>query len=148
MATPGATIHYTTDGSTPTAASAVYAGPLTLTQSATLRALARKSGMADSAVASAAYVVQQQQTVATPVLSPAGGTYVSSVTVTITTATPGAAIHYTTDGSMPTTASTRYTGAFAVTRTSTVRAIAAASGMTNSDVASRDLHDQGGDAGA
>jgi hypothetical protein len=133
VATPGATIHYTTDGSTPTSASAAYGGPLTLTQSATVRAMATASGMADSAVASAVYVVEQRA--ATPALSPAGGTYVSSVTVTITTATAGADIHYTIDGSVPTTAAARYTAPISVTRTTTIRAMATASGMADSGVA-------------
>ncbi len=37
--TPAATIHYTTDGSTPTTASATYSSPLTFTQTTTLRTL-------------------------------------------------------------------------------------------------------------
>jgi hypothetical protein len=132
--TPGATIHYTTDGSTPTTSSAVYTGAIVLNQSATVRAMAAASGMTNSAVASAAYTVQQQ--VATPAFSPAGGTFTSSVSVTLTCSTPGATIHYTTDGSTPTTASPAYTGPIPVTQTRTVRAMATASGMTNSAVAS------------
>jgi len=132
-ATPGATIHYTTDGSTPTTASATYAGPIAVTQTTTIKAMAAASGMADSAVASAAYTIQQQ--VATPSFSPAGGTYISSVTVTISDTTPGATIYYTTDGSTPTTNSTPYSGPIPVTQTRVVKAIASASGMFQSDVA-------------
>src|SRR2546425_8305509 len=58
-ATSGATIHYTTDGSTPTTSSPVYGGALTFTQTTTLNAMAAASGMTDSAVASATYNVQQ-----------------------------------------------------------------------------------------
>src|SRR6185503_20267994 len=75
-------------------------------------------------------------TVATPVLSPAGGTFTGPVTVTLTDSTPGATIHYTTDGSTPTGSSTVYTGPITVNQTTTIRAMATASGMTNSAVAS------------
>jgi len=134
-ATSGATIHYTTDGSTPTTSSAVYTGALTFTQTTTLKAMAAASGMTNSAAASATYTIQQQQ-VATPTFSPAGGTYTGTVTVAISDATSGATIHYTTDGSTPTTSSAVYAGALTFTQTTTLKAMAAASGMTNSGVAS------------
>jgi hypothetical protein len=112
----------------------VYTGALTFTQTTTLNAMAAASGMTNSGVASATYTIQQQ--VATPSLSPSGGTYTGSVTVAISDATSGATIHYTTDGSTPTTSSAVYTGALTFTQTTTLRAMAAASGMTNSGVAS------------
>src|SRR6266704_723014 len=133
-ATSGATIYYTTDGSTPTTSSAVYSGALTFTQTTTLKAMAAASGMTNSGVASATYTIQQR--VATPTFSPGGGTYAGLVTVTISDATSGATIYYTTDGSTPTTSSAVYTGALTFTQTTTLKAMAAASGMTNSGVAS------------
>src|SRR5207245_9850862 len=84
-ATSGATIYYTTDGSTPTTSSAVYSGALTFSQTTTLKAMAAASGMTNSGVASATYTVQQQQ-VATPTFSPGSGTYTGSVTVSISDA--------------------------------------------------------------
>ena len=134
-ATSGATIHYTTDGSTPTTSSPVYSSALTFNQTTTLKAMAAASGMTDSGVASATYTIQQQQ-VATPSFSPGGGTYTGSVTVTISDATSGATIHYTTDGSTPTTASAVYSTALTFNQTTTLKAMAAASGMTDSAVAS------------
>src|SRR6266568_4518891 len=74
--------------------------------------------------------------VATPTFSPGGGTYTGSVTVSISDAISGATIYYTTDGSTPTTSSAVYTGALTFTQTTTLKAMAAASGMTNSGVAS------------
>ena len=134
--TPGATIYYTTDGSTPTTSSTPYTGPISVTQTTTIRAMAAASGMADSDVASATYTIQQQQ-VATPAFSPAGGTYVSSVTVTITDGTPGRDdLLHDRRQHADDRRRRRYTGPIAVTQTTTIRAMAAASGMADSDVAS------------
>lgn len=71
---------------------------------------------------------------ATPTFSPAGGTYTSAQSVTISTTTPGATIYYTTDGSTPTTASAVYTGAVTVSGSKTLKAIAAAPGHVTSAV--------------
>ncbi|SDX37958.1 chitobiase/beta-hexosaminidase C-terminal domain-containing protein [Paenibacillus sp. CF384] len=56
-ATSGADIRYTTNGSTPTASSTLYTGPVSVSSSMTLKAIAIKSGMSDSSVASAAYTI-------------------------------------------------------------------------------------------
>ena len=135
-ATSGATIHYTLDGTTPTTSSAVYTGAITLTQSATVKAIAVKSEYTNSAVASAAFTITAREVVGTPVINPNGGTYEESATVTITCATSGATIHYTLDGSTPTTSSAVYTGAITLTESATIKAIAVKSEYTNSAVAS------------
>ena len=71
--------------------------------------------------------------VATPAISPGTGTYLNSVSVSITDPTSGASIYYTTDGSTPTvTPSELYTGPFTLSASATVNAIAAASGFSNS----------------
>jgi fibronectin type 3 domain-containing protein len=76
-------------------------------------------------------------TTAAPAFSVAPGTYPVSKTITITSSTPGAAIRYTTDGSTPTSSTgTLYTAPVALTTTSTLKAIAYASGMADSTVAS------------
>lgn len=59
-ATSNATIHYTTDGSTPTANSPVYAGPFLLSQSAKINAIAVLNGYAASAVSTASYTIQNE----------------------------------------------------------------------------------------
>src|SRR5207249_4324741 len=90
--TSGASIYYTTDGSTPTTASSVYTGPVPLTTTTTLRAMAAASGMSNSSVTSATYTIVQPA--APPTFSPAGGTFVGSVAVTMSTTTSGASIYY------------------------------------------------------
>ena len=71
---------------------------------------------------------------ATPTFSPAPGTYTSAQPVSISGTTPGEAIHYTTNGTTPTTGSTLYTGPISVSSTETIEAIAAASGYSSSPV--------------
>lgn len=71
----------------------------------------------------------------TPVISPNGGTFKSSTTVSITDATIGAKIYYTTNGTTPNLASTKYTGAFSVKASETLKAVAVAPHHTISAVA-------------
>lgn len=63
-------------------------------------------------------------TVATPVFTPAAGYYEAAQNVTITCATEGATIYYTTDGTVPTNESTQYTEPIAVSQNTTIKAIA------------------------
>ncbi|MFB9275628.1 chitobiase/beta-hexosaminidase C-terminal domain-containing protein [Cohnella cellulosilytica] len=268
-ATTGATIKYTTDGSTPTAASPTYTGPVNVTATTTIKAVAIKSGLADSLVSTGTYTIgsanvnlalnktarassfiagsgagaavdgngqtrwesefsdpqwiyvdlgsnhtvtgvklhwetaaaraykiqvssnadawddvytqaygtggietipiapvtaryvrmygTERSTVygyslwefeiygqttplppqaSAPVFSPAGGEFTTPQSVTLSSATAGATIKYTTDGSTPTAASPTYTGPIPVTATTTIKAIATKADMTNSAVSS------------
>ena len=65
--------------------------------------------------------------------------FIGSTTVTITCETEGAAIYYTTDGTDPTDESTKYTMAFELTASATVKAIAYDVTGANSDVASKEF---------
>lgn len=73
---------------------------------------------------------------ATPTFSLAAGTYVGAQNVTINTATDGATIHYTTDGTAPTESSDTYSSAISVSSTTTIKAIAVKDGCDDSEVAS------------
>jgi hypothetical protein len=75
-------------------------------------------------------------TVATPTFSPAGGSFSSAQSVTISTTTSGASIHFTVDGSTPTASSPLFSGPINVASSETIRAIGVASGLSNSAVAS------------
>jgi hypothetical protein len=131
--TAGASIYYTTDGSTPTSGSTLYTGPISVSASETINAIAVETGYNNSAVASAAYTIVP--TASLPTFSPAPGTYTSAQSVSLTDATAGASIYYTTDGSTPTIGSTLYTGPISVSATETLNAIAIATGYANSGVA-------------
>lgn len=135
--TAGATIYYTTDGTPPTTSSAKYTAAISVTTSETIEAIAVASGYNTSSTASEIFTINTTTpTTATPVISPAGGTFTAAQSVTITDSTAGATIYYTTDGTTPTTSSTKYTAAISVTTSETIEAIAAASGYNTSLTAS------------
>ena len=138
--TAGATIHVTTDGSTPTALSASYTGPISVTSTTTIKALATATGMTNSAVSSAMYTITipppPPSSAGTPTFTPAPGTYSSAQTVTITCDTAGATIYFTTDGSTPSLSSAAYTGPINVASTTTIQALSTANLMSNSAVSS------------
>jgi len=80
-----------------------------------------------------AYADLPQSQVATPIITPNGGTFIDSVSVSFEPII-GATIYYTTDGSTPTAASAT-TIPFTLTTSATVKAIAIKSGFTDSDIA-------------
>lgn len=133
--TEGATIRYTIDGSEPTASSTAYTGAIAVSATTTVKAKAFKTAMANSDMITATYTIYSATQVATPTFSPAGGTYNSAQTVSISCVTSDATIRYTTDGSEPTSSSTAYTGPITVSESSTLKAKAFKSGMTDSIVA-------------
>jgi len=134
--TSNAAIYYTTDGSTPSVANgSLYSGPVAVTRSETLKAVATGNGWADSPPAIAAYTINGP--VATPTFAPVAGTYSSTQTVTISTSTPGATIRYTTNGDTPnSTTGTVYTAPISVTSNQTIQAIAYENAWLDSLVAS------------
>jgi N-acetylneuraminic acid mutarotase len=146
-------IYYTTDGSDPALGSTGYSGPITVSSSETINAVAVITGFGVytgsltqfyglpvgpgelvGPDASATYTINLPQS-ATPTFSVPAGTYTSAQSVTISDSTSGATIHYTTDGTTPTTSSTVYSGPIAVSTTETIQAVATATGYSQSAAA-------------
>lgn len=126
-ATAGAVIYYTTDGTDPTTSSAQYTATLNFTATTQLKAMAWSGGIS-SAVTTFHYI--KDGDTLPPVADPPSGTeFETSQNVTLTSATPGATIYYTLDGSAPTTSSIEYTGPLSLITSATVRAFATAGGV-------------------
>ena len=79
-------------------------------------------------------LLNAQQTAAAPVISPNGGTFTATQSVTLSTTTASASIYYTLDGSTPTTSSTLYSGPISISTDTTLNAIATAAGYSPSSV--------------
>src|SRR5439155_14166180 len=118
---PAATLRYTTDGNDPTAGSPPYTGPIGIATGTVLKVKGFRTGWTDSDTAAATYVFNYG-TLAAPTTTPAAGTYISSVSVTLSA--PAGTIRYTTDGSNPTGASPAYSSALTLTQTTTLKAAA------------------------
>ena len=143
--TPSATIYYTIDGTDPTTSSTLYTGPSADLSDQPIRAIAVKEGMINSDIGSGTISIK----CATPVISFDNLTSM----VTITCATEGSTIFYTTDGGEPSASSTPYTP-FSVNSTTTVKAIAthatkdpsSVAELTISQVATPTIQDNGSNA--
>lgn len=126
----GATIFYTTDGTEPTTDSYTGTGTTSViidqTESMTvIKAIAK----AESDPFPTTVTTYELPVCERPVISVSGGN------VSITCATEGAEIHYTTDGSPATSSSTSYSEPFAKGSATTIRAIATKAGYVNSSEA-------------
>ncbi len=134
--TSGASVYYTLDGSVPTSSDKRYSSAITIDEPGTtyVRAVAVKSGMADSATAT--FVVRVDE-IAAPTITISGS---GDKTVTIKSVS-GATIYYTTNGADPTTKSTKYSKPFKVTKACTIKAIAVKKGAVSTKVAEKDTGD-------
>lgn len=134
--TEGASIRYSTDGYDLTESSPIYSGPIKISSTTSLKAMASKAGWADSPVYSAVYTIGAPQVVALPTFDPEGGHYVDTQNVSITCDTPGATICYTTDGNDPTNSSAIYRSPINISSTTILKAKAFKYGWTASHIAS------------
>jgi len=82
------------------------------------------------------------ETVETPVISPSSGLYYEPQTVTISTTTDEAVIHYTTDGTVPNSESPIYTAPFSSNASIVVKAFAVKEGMYDSEVVTSNIQIQ------
>jgi len=139
-ATAGATIKYTLDGSAPSQINGIlYSAPITISQTSTVKAIAYKSGFGDSAITTAEYIMlpPPQPRTEPPQFAPAAGTYADPQTVTLTCATDGATIKYTTDGTDPSLANGfEYSTPLTINQTTTIKAIAIKAGIRDSQIVS------------
>ena len=144
--TPGATIYYTTDGTTPTSNSSVYSSAITVSSSETLEAIAAANGYSTSAVATAAYVISPQVApgftvsgtavsvspgsttgnISTITVTPSGG-FTGSVALTATISSSPAGAQYSPTLSFGSTTPVSITGPGAGTATLTISTTAATS---------------------
>jgi hypothetical protein len=129
--TAPAEIFYTLDGTAPTPSSMLYAGPITISTNKTIKAIATAPGYIQSGVSSATFTFTGPPPVT---FTPAGGTYPAPQTVTLADADTSAKIYYTTDGSTPTAASTKYSSPIAVATSETISAIAVSTTTGTSNV--------------
>ena len=136
-ATAGAAIYFTTNGVTPkTTASYLYTGAFTIGGTATIKAVAvytkANGATLKSDYVSATITYVEPQPPENPVITPAdGASFVGeSCTVAIACATEGATVYYSKTGATPkTTDAYKYTGAFEITDTTTIKAVAVKNGL-------------------
>ena len=138
--TPGAEIHFTTNGVDPTLADPIVAsgGTIQISSGATNKARGFRTDLSPSDVASALYSRVYTNRAATPVFSPRPGVIPAYSSVSISTTTTNASIYYTTNNTSPSTNSLLYSGPITLAGPAAVnfQAIAVANEYSNSAVAS------------
>ena len=141
--TTAASIYYTTDGSEPSAKNGtLYNGAIDVTNSVTINAIALKDGCVPSAVVTKK--LTNTSSVEPPVLSVPAGDFWNTITVFVTGATSGATYYYTTDGTEPSSSSSKYVASsgIKIDATTTLKVVGTKSGLANSSVVSAEYTKQ------
>ncbi|WP_424354814.1 chitobiase/beta-hexosaminidase C-terminal domain-containing protein [Methanobacterium sp. MBAC-LM] len=115
-----AVIYYTTNGTDPKLYGTKYTSPLTISKTTTLKYVAVKDGNW-GVVTTQTYTIDK--TAPTASASVKAGTYNTNKIITLKMSEAGT-IYYTTNGATPTTSSKKYTGAFTISSTATLKFIA------------------------
>jgi alpha-tubulin suppressor-like RCC1 family protein len=139
--TEGASIRYTLDGTDPTEEiGTLYSNQFSITQSSTVKAIAFKDGHRPSPITEENYTITPRPTTEAPVIIPESGTYPDRVIVHMSSATEGASIRYTLDGSNPNqTTSNLYQDPFVISTNTVVKAQAYKDPFFNSSVTTRNF---------
>lgn len=106
------------------------------TDMTTISVLYRRPGSPIQAFVETYDISETQLTAVAPTFTPAGGSHLSSVTITMSSPTPNKTIRYTTDGTTPTSASPIYRTPITLTSSATVQAYTSAPGYLASPVSS------------
>ena len=130
--TPETIIRYTLDGSDPSNSPLIYATPILVSTTQTIKARATYTGYGTSDLMIKTYTMN----VSNPTANIQSGTAVSSGTViTLSTATTGGSyIRYKTDGQSPSCDNGTLGNSITITGTTTIKAIACKAGYNSSDV--------------
>ncbi|MBI9105030.1 MAG: chitobiase/beta-hexosaminidase C-terminal domain-containing protein [Spirochaetales bacterium] len=125
----GASIYYVMGGeSFENSSGTLYSGPIPVNVSTSIRAVARKTWYHDSPVVGNTYTLQMPEVT----ISPDGGTFSETQTVSLSSTNVGEGIYYTTDGSYPTSVNgTYYSGSFILNQDTTIRAAAVKAGWAS-----------------
>ncbi|HPI11011.1 MAG TPA: chitobiase/beta-hexosaminidase C-terminal domain-containing protein [Catalimonadaceae bacterium] len=143
--TPGADIYFTTNGNlpligTPNSFTRKYTTPFAVSQTTTIKAIAIKDGILNSAYSQATLTFATPAVTQPVQFSPAPGLHAGPVSVTMSSATPEAAIYYTTNGNVPRTDipnffTRLYSSPLNLSVSTSIRAVAVKSGLASSSVA-------------
>ena len=131
--TTNTTVRFTTDGTLPTSTSTVWAdGAYGIDGTLSVRAF--RDGFTPSEAVERVFVF----TVAPPVISPGTSSAINTLTANASTATTGAQLTYTTDGSAPTSGSTVLAGPLTITTNAMLRVAGFKANYKDSTIAAAD----------